>query len=69
MGEMWPPARVKTNFTPWALSTSATNSPPCLLDVGSALKIYINLLDKNSENRENIYLVLPNIQNIQFANN
>lgn len=35
IGEMWPPARVKMNLTPCALRTSATNSPPCLLDAVS----------------------------------
>lgn len=30
MGEMCPPTRVKTYFTPWARSTAATLSPPCL---------------------------------------
>lgn len=30
-GEMCPPTNVKTKRTPWALSTAATFSPPCLM--------------------------------------
>jgi hypothetical protein len=30
IGEMWPPHRQNTAFTPWAVSTFATMSPPCI---------------------------------------
>lgn len=50
MGEMCPPTRVKTYLTPWARSTAATLSPPCL---GLSTSVWTKVTHQTSKPRAN----------------